>query len=254
MIVCTNKGLTHTHETVTDSKICYGVIKPPTPPIPVVRPHEVHRTWRDEPISPRQLAYIVDLLGGDGEAAKFMDQGAASKYIDDLKLGKRKPVTAEPWSPPAPTRKPVDPRLELLKGVISMIPDGYFATQLEDGARVDFIRLSHPKRNKFAGALKIQTLHAERLETEAVLWPGGNWSIYKSSVIDILMLLVVDHRTAALRYGREINRCTRCNTRLTDAYSRHYGIGPICDKIWTWVIDMVDEANDGKSFEELSRL
>lgn len=249
MIVCTNKGTTHTHETVMDSKICYGIIQPP-PPLPVVRPHEVHATRYG--ITDRQLHYIVNILGGDEVLAKSLTKTAASTYIDRLKLGV-KPVTAEPWTPPAPAKRPTDPRLDLLKGIISMIPDGYFATQTEEGAKVNFVRLSHPKRNKLAGALKIQTQHAERLETEAVLWPSGNWSIYKSSIIDILMLLVVDHRTAALRYGHESRRCTRCNTSLTDGPSLHYGIGPICDKIWPWVIDMVDEANDGKCYEQLVR-
>lgn len=247
MIVCTNKGTTHTHETVMDSKICYGIILPPPP---TVRPHEIHSSRYG--ITVRQLNYIVNILGGDEAAAKGMDRLTASKYIDTLKRGV-KPVTAEPWTPPAPVKRPTDPRLDLLSGIISMIPDGYFATQAEDGAKVNFVRLSHPRRNKYAGGLKIQTQHAERLETEAVLWPSGSWSIYRSSIVDILMLLVVDHRTAALRYGRESKRCTRCNTSLTDGPSLHYGIGPVCDKEWPWVIDMVDEANDGKCYEQLVR-
>ena len=252
MMICTN-GKTHTHETVLESKICYGLI---LPPVPAVRPHEVHRTWRDEPISSRQLAYIVNILGGDENAAKCMDQGAASTYIDNLKRGD-KPVSSEPvavpWSPPAPPKKFVDPRLALVTNLVDIIPDGYFATQTEEGAPITFLRLSRPKRNKLAGATKLQTQHGPSLETEAVLWPSGNWSIYRPRIIDELMLLVVDYRNAALRYAHHIGKCCRCNSPLTDERSRHYGIGPICDQVWLWVIEMVDEQNDGKSWEQLSR-
>jgi Family of unknown function (DUF6011) len=33
---------------------------------------------------------------------------------------------------------------------------------------------------------------------------------------------------AATRYGREIGRCSKCHTRLTNTLSRELGIGPVC--------------------------
>ena len=245
MMICTN-GKTHTHETVLESKICYGLIKPP---IPAVRPHEIHSAGFG--ITTRQLEYIK-ILNGDLAMAACFTLAQASKYIDNLKRGARSPVSTPPWSPPAPVKKPTDPRLDLVKGLIEMIPDGYFATQLEEGAPVTFIRLSRPKRNKLAGATKFQTQHGPSLETEAVLWPSANWSIYRPRIVDELMLLVADYRNAARRYSHLIGKCCRCNSPLTDERSRHYGIGPICDGIWEWVITMVDDENDGKSWEQLS--
>lgn len=261
MYICRN-GTEHAHSNIAEGRACWTgpPVSPAATSTPATRPYETHTTtWRDSPISPRQLDYIVRILGGDLVAAEVMTQGVASKYIDRLKGVKpvsspTPPLVAEPaWSPPPPVKKVTDPRLEMVRGLIGGVPDGYFATQSEAGAKINFVRLSHPKRNKFAGGLKIQTQHADSLETEAVLWPSGSWSVYRSSIIDILLLLVTDHRTAALRYGRESKRCTRCNTSLTDGYSLHYGIGPICDKIWPWVIDMVDDRNDGKTYEQLVR-
>ena len=146
-----------------------------------------------------------------------------------------------------------DPRLEMIDGMLDLIPDGYYATQVEDGATVDFLRLSRPTRGKYEGTIKFQTQHSERWEIALVRWPGGNWSQWNSRIVDLVMLIVADHHTCARRYSVELQCCGRCNTQLTDDRSRHYLIGPECEKHWPWALEEVDnmEANLGLTFEQL---
>ncbi len=217
---CKN-GPLHKHSTVHESKLCWGIIKPPAPPVPVAPPVRM--------VTESQLAYI-EKLDGDLTYAYKLTLQEASAYIDKLKKEKAsKPVTT-------------DPRLDLLKGMIDMIPDGYYAVSPEAGVATTFIRLKRPssKHDRFQGSLKVQTQHGPRLEVAAALWSSGKWSIYRSSVVESLMLLVSDYRSSALRYAQEIGKCCRCNSPLTDERSRHYGIGPECEKHRPWVIEYVD--------------
>ena len=149
----------------------------------------------------------------------------------------------------------MDKRLDLLKGMIDLVPDGYYAVQLgENEEHLDFLRLKRPKlgTKSYGGALKVQTQHGPRLELDAVLWPSGKWSVYKHSVIDMMLAVVTDHHGAAERYAHKLNHCMRCNTELTDDRSRYYGIGPECETKagWEWVLASMDERKGG-SFEYL---
>lgn len=232
--ICKN-GSTHSHQTVIESKICWGILRPPAPPTPVV-----------DLITKRQRDYI-EVLGGDLTYAAKLNKAEASDYISKLRM------IPKPMPVPEEKKRVTDPRLDMLKGLIDMIPTGYYAVTPQSGAHIDFLRLSRPKvtaRTQFRGSLKIQTQHGPSLDLAAVLWQSGNWSIYKNTVIDMLMLLVTDHHTAAMRYAKEIGTCMRCNAELTDDRSRHYGIGPECETKmgWGWVIPVTDERN-GMSFE-----
>lgn len=145
-----------------------------------------------------------------------------------------------------------DPRLNMVKALIDLVPSGYFAVQTESGAHIDFLRISRPTKKQYAGTTKVQTQHGPNLDVEAVLWPSGKWSVYKRGVIEMLMLLVADIHTAAVRYAEKMHTCMRCNAELTDPRSRHYGIGPECElKMgYGWVIEEKDERAGG-SYEYL---
>lgn len=146
-----------------------------------------------------------------------------------------------------------DPRLKLLKGMIDMIPDGYYAAQADEGGHVDFIMLSRPNKGQYKNHIKVSTQHSENWMPRLALMPNGRWLVLDRSTIGPLMLVVADYRACARRYAIELQHCWVCNTALTDDRSRHYLIGPICDKKpqgpgW---IDEVDNLNDGLSFEQL---
>lgn len=251
-IIC-NNGPQHRHDSVLKSKICWGVITPEVYKTPTPAPAVV----AERMASPAQLRYVQD-LGGDIAYASSLTggrNGTCSKYIESLIAGRKHPVSRPTeFVPTVPAPKVEDPRISLIKGMMPALPSGYFAVRGDDTEAFVFIRISRPKNGKFRGATKVQTIHAENLTDKAVLWPSGAMSVYRENILDSLMLLVVGHRQAARDYATEINRCMKCNTRLTDPKSRHYGIGPICDKQWTWVIEEVDEEHDGQSFETLHHL
>lgn len=240
---CKN-GPVHQHSTVTESKICWGLIAPPAP---VAAPA---KSWQTPRATQRQLDYVRD-LGGDIKFASSLSVERCSKYIDNLKAKK---ATA-----PVERRAVVtDPRLDMVKALLPRVPSGYYAVQKQAGDAIKFIRISRPKvranvrSNRFAGATKIQTQHGPRLEEAGALWPSGSWSIWDHFLPDALLLLVSDHHTAARRYAKEIGNCMRCNADLTDDRSRHYGIGPECEQKdgWEWAIEIVDEEH-GASYEQL---
>jgi hypothetical protein len=238
-MICKN-GITHTHVTADEARRCWHSRYNPTPTPPVVASPVIDR------ITTRQLDYIK-ILEGDLTYAAKLSKAEASDYIAKLKFR------------PKENKKPVDPRLEMIKGLLEFVPDGYYATAPDGpGGHVDFLRINRPKprrsgKNKFVGATVIQTQHSEVWKERLVLWPSGQWSVYRADVIDMLLLVVADHRTCAKRYAIELQSCCVCNTKLTDDRSRHYLIGPICDKkeAWSYVLEEVDDQNDGLTYEEL---
>lgn len=245
-ILCRNKGHEHYHESVFQSKICYGLVDDIS--------HAIVSEPVEDRVTPRQLKYIVD-LGGDEAKVATMTKHEASSYIDELKRKPAEPVVTAPTPPVMPYKAKLedDPKVKMVLGLIDLVPNGYYAAQMEEGAKIYFLRLSRPKSGRFAGAIKVQTIHGETLKEAFVVWPSRRVSKYTNDphFIDHLLLLMTNSRSAARLYSKEIGRCCRCNMRLTDDRSRHYGIGPICDGIWTWIIDEVDEENDGHSFEWL---
>ena len=141
------------------------------------------------------------------------------------------PVTAEPTS---------SDKLKMFSTMLARIPEGYYALDLGEGLR--FIRVSRPTRGDYAGTMKVQTIHGQSLRLVWLLRRTGTMSVYDRS-FDIeahILTLIADHKKAAWEYAKKIGKCARCNTRLTDPRSRHYGIGPECEKHWPEYIDEID--------------
>jgi hypothetical protein len=196
--------------------------------------------------SERQVDY-VKALGGDPLRAAKMTRAQVSDYITELKS---KPKV-EPAAPQPASTTLTDPRLDLLNGLLDGVRDGYFAVQIDENDPLTFMRISRPTRGQYDGALKIQTQHSDELKLAAVRWPSGTWSTYRGKwIIDRLMVLVVDPTRASMKYAQELNHCAKCNKDLTDERSRHYGIGPDCEKLWPHHIERVDEMHGG-SYEQL---
>ena len=234
----------HQHSETTEAKRCYGLLPVSAPsypsapaPItsmPVGAPFRFgSRTAPSGPLSQAQFNYIKDLKGDTAEALK-MTYTEASIYITKLRGGKT--VTSGSYT---------DPRLEMLKSLVEMVPDGYYAVQEFEGGHVEFIRVSLPKNGKYRGSRKFQTLHGSglgaKLTLAATLWPSGSWSLYRTGFTEKIMLLVADYQGAALRYAEKLGKCARCNAELTDGRSRFYGIGPECEQHWPWFIPQVEE-------------
>jgi hypothetical protein len=256
-IRCKN-GTEHTHETVAQSRLCWSrrhtptstgpVVASPPPPAPRIMapppPPVVHAV--PDTITQPQLDEI-ERLGGDVVHAYKLTKSEASNYITRLQ---NRPVDTTPRR----TFVSNDSRFDLIKGMIDMVSDGYYATAHEgEGRHVDFIRISRPQRGKYRGSIKIQTQHSDVWKEAIVGWPSGKWSVYRNPAIDILMQVIADPKSCSLRYAIEVQSCCICNKALTDDRSRHYLVGPVCDKkpYGERLVQKVDELNGGLTFEQL---
>lgn len=283
VLYCTNPGYehapgeVHVHLTIEAAMEClggfpalyvFGGIRPSLESSPVtLDPKPARRVpttrsggtpWATLP----QLKYIKK-MGGDYVWTEYMDKYEASLYIDGLKHGRYDAgkievvdkFTDQPrrWlddlSGPASLDKP--PRWAAKRETIvpvellEMVPDGYYATLLEDGEEPTFLRVKRPKFGIHEGRMVIQTQHGDRLEDAFIVYPktaidSTRVDVLKVSVEEAINLLISDQFGAARRYAKLISRCCRCNKELTDERSRKYGIGPECEKHMKWMIDLVD--------------
>jgi hypothetical protein len=257
-ITCTNGGSTHTHHSTLESRACYGLVPASALPVPPLAPSGPFGLsvpdWHSKPVSERQL-WKLEQLGGKAcaKAARYLTRGQASAVIDELlhpekEIAVSQPVQDTPPPPPVRPARPVDVRHEMIAGLLPVIKDGYYAVHEYEGGHVDFLRVSRPKKHKWNGCIKIQTVHGSvggvKLKGEpiAALWPSGSFSVYDRSGAPerMLMLLVADPTAALRRYAKLLGHCCRCNASLTDDRSRHYGIGPECEKYWPHIIEAVN--------------
>ena len=171
-ITCRNGGTTHTHLSVVESKVCFGVlggapsgtvVAPVSPPV--------------EGATHRQVQY-VGTLGGDQDYAAGLTKKTCSDYINSLLAKGKKPVTAPTPAPaPAPVpsyrttvyRQERTKRQDFILGLLPGIPDGYFAVSPDGSdAKVSFIRVKRPKSGEYKNCVKVQTQHSEQLDNKFI--------------------------------------------------------------------------------------
>lgn len=126
-------------------------------------------------------------------------------------------------------------------GFLESLRDGYYATRLSSDDEYTFFRVSRPKIGRYQNHIKIQTQHGPDYELMMVVYPDKSVIVYDFKVEDELMLVCVTPYESNIAYAAKIGKCMRCNTELTDARSRHYGIGPECEKHWPWIIEAVED-------------
>jgi hypothetical protein len=246
--ICKN-GAEHRHDTSEEARRCwFPPALPPPATVPVagpVRPYE-----HPEPSTGAQHRY-VEILQGDVGRARLMTKRECSTYIDRLKAGTEPKITTPAATPPPAVRKEPTPKQKMIAELLKGVPDGRFAVRLDESTPWTFVRISRPKpesRSNYRGATKVQTQHGPSLsDPKFVIWPSGVISSYEYTIEDTLLLVVADYRGAARAYARELGRCCRCATELTDQRSRHYGIGPECEQHWPWIIEMVDSEESIKN-------
>jgi hypothetical protein len=207
--------------------------------------------------TPRQVKFMID-LGDDPDHARGATFDQAKYTIDALiKVRDAKKKAAPVMTEPPAQKSTTDTKV--IMQMLDLLPDGYFAWTPTDDAEITFVRVkryAHTAKNKWAGTTLVSTQHSETLMPAWALWPSGRISRYRNArhnfdIEIVINGLIVDHRAAALRYARLKGNCCVCNKDLTDPRSRHYGIGPECEKSHGYLIAEVDESNDGKSYEML---
>lgn len=150
------------------------------------------------------------------------------RFVDRYQSHKKLPVPPYKW--------PVE--------LLEKVPDGYYAARLDDNDPYEFYRVSRPKKNKYAGCIKIQTQHGENWKILAVRWRDGNlWMLpYERGRFEEPFLMVLaDHKHCQKLYAEKSDHCGRCNKALTDDRSLYYGIGPECEKYMPEYFAMIDD-------------
>ena len=206
---------THRHASVAEVRKCQGAPSSWKPVVIDNRPAgsqivQPETPAKDPKGAPAQLANLpqleqpsenwlrkarvdAEVRGDSAEANKITSQLAA--------LGRE--VTAR-------HRNPVDPELE------AKVPDGRYAIE-RDGA-VKFYRVRKVTTGRWAGRtfVNIQAGDDE--------FPVR----FAAERAKILAAIGADVKAAAIRYGRELGKCSQCNRTLTNPESIALGIGPIC--------------------------
>jgi hypothetical protein len=144
--------------------------------------------------------------------------------------------------------------------LLDSLPDGYYAWTPALDADVTFLRVKRypmTAKNRWRGSVLVQTQHSDELIPAWCLWPSGRISRFRTghSGIDIELIingLIVDHKRASKLYSQLKGNCCICNKELTDPRSRHYGIGPDCEKTHQYLINEIDDENDGVPWERLA--
>lgn len=150
--------------------------------------------------------------------------------------------------PTPPTPQPEHtPATSVPLGMLAETPDGYYAVRLDDSDPYRFLRIKRPTTGRRKGLIQVQTKHSDDLKLMMLFRPaaeshnGRDWvQVYQPFVERHLILAMVDPYGARMAFARELNRCCICGKDLTDERSRHYGIGPDCEKRFPDIIQQVD--------------
>lgn len=285
MLHCTNGPKAHYHLSLEDAQKCWGttVLHVSNAPMPgngsLVTPtprrgswDRPDAPWRAKPVKEETQIPQVRKHGGSVKKAMQMTRGQCADYIDGLINGLIPPEPDEPENrpvsaPPIPVSAPPviapppakTPQQEwvaknstkVLTPLLSMVPDGYYAAQLDEGSEMHFIRVSRPESGEYKGCTKIQKMYGSapgfsdyRLDNALVIWPSGRVSVYLVSLEDPINLVIADHKAASRLFAKEKKRCLRCNAALTDPTSRKYGLGPECitTPYGQRIVEEIDEA------------
>jgi hypothetical protein len=245
----------HIHGSIAEVKVCQFTVPAPTPIEPLATPKQIaflqRKGWSTPPgLTKARASSTIDSI------IKAERNAPAPAPVPDPT-----PVPVALVSPPEPKKSAVsdDPRLSMIDGLISMVPEGYYATDKDgDGTHIDYLYIGEEKHGKrFKGHLVVKTQHSDEWVARMVKWKEtGKWSVYPMAygrdVIEIVLMVLGDYKTCARRYAIETQRCMRCGKKLTDDRSRHYLVGPECESKhgFTWPIAFADEQN-GMTFEQL---
>ena len=226
------------HDTVDDVKVCYGLLRRE----PVV-PYRQHPPF--VPSTPRQREYVKD-LGGDVMHASSLSKESCSKYIDELK--RRGARVSSPSYTPEPKN---DPKFDMFQNLFATLPDGRYAIRRDETEAYTFFRIKSHTKGRLANCRTIQTQHSENLKRVATQYSNGRWYFERGRdwVVDLMLLVCLDHKTAAFNYGQELGSCNICGRELTDERSRFYSIGPDCEQRHQSFIDFVEDIK-GMSYEQ----
>ncbi|AXH68146.1 hypothetical protein SEA_TEATEALATTE_89 [Gordonia phage Teatealatte] len=232
----------------TRVRITFG----PPPPAPL-------KPWQTRPATQRQLDAVERMAAERDLDYELPKLGWQASNLISMMGGMKKPTPPpqpqpafEPPPEPAPDPEPAAQKVydPLPLMMVSQITDGRYAITADDNTETIFLRkVTHKadaKNTRMAGATVLQHRIAEDWNSHTVYWPSGQVSQYSNSYKNTILpeawaQVFVDPQGAAHRFAEREHRCCSCGTNLTDARSRHYGIGPECEKARPDVIGWVND-------------
>ena len=130
-------------------------------------------------------------------------------------------------------RRTKSPDLAFPTAMAWKIDPGYFAARVDDTQPYEFFRITKPEKGKYAGILKIQTIHGDTLKLFLIIRKdGSHWAVehQRGRFEEALTMAIVDPRYSAAKFAEIKQRCCNCGKGLTDDRSLWYGIGPECEQ------------------------
>ena len=159
----------------------------------------------------KQLAFIKVL-----QEERAMNEAAAKRLAEWLKKQGKTPYTKASASQVIEYLYALPKKDRAAKGTTFLgVPSGRYAVDSEDH-ELRFYRVWRGTQNP--NIVKLYVLHG----------PDESEISHGSAVSSIMQKIAADVEGAALRYGREIGRCSNCGRRLTNRISRELAIGPVC--------------------------
>lgn len=192
----------------------------------------VARELDEFPASIAQLKFVVSLLGERAwesmENPKYVARCAEltekiPAFVDSAELDDSQDVIVYERDCPM-TKSGASKLIEGLqtlprKAVVEVkadVPAGHYAIDW-DHMGLRFFRVDRPTEGKWAGYVFVK----------GIVGPEEH-RVSREVSNRVLAEIAKDAKAAAVRYGKEIGRCSICNRRLTNEESREAGIGPQC--------------------------
>jgi hypothetical protein len=180
----------------------------------------------NSPATERQIDYVRSLIARrDTSIVVEMVMNLEDRILNE-KLTHRDVNQAIPMLKLLPLKTDVRQRDQTTGTKIvtagTKIPDGYYAIGPVGDTR--FYRVSKPTTGKWSGYIFLN------IQAGDDLYPVKN----HTERLRVLEVIAEDVRAAAIRYGKELGRCSQCNRTLTNPDSIIAGIGPWCAQKAGW--------------------
>lgn len=184
--------------------------------------HNVRMSTEFAMATDKQMAFIDSLMTGrvvtDEQRTWYaanrtsVDKRQASRIIDALLTAPKMPQQ------PAPSTSIPSTNIAPLPDVL----EGRYA--IEEAGVLKFYIVDKPTEGRWAGRTFVSVMASDER------WPVKNPDARRA----VLMAIAADPQAAAIRFGKELGKCSICGRTLTDEESRNRGIGPVCAEKRGW--------------------
>lgn len=183
-------------------------------------------TLASRPATEPQINYVRSLIARRDTSAVSDMVRIINQKIDDDKLTHGTVSSAIDALLKLPLKIELAQRdasaLERIAVATIQIPEGHYAIGPIDATK--FYKVDKPSKGRWAGRTFLS------IQASDVCHPIKNHEERRY----VFETIAQDPRAAAIRYGKELGRCSICHRTLTDPDSINAGIGPVCARRRGW--------------------